>query len=113
MTKPNEKFKKHKTIKTPGGRSVRSVLSKKTGKHICSICGEMLFGMPHGLRPVEVQRLSKTERRPENPLASMVCPRCRRDIYLSTVMLKYGIITDSDIDLRHKKYINMIQGKVE
>lgn len=109
----NQKFKKHKKVKTPGSRSSRLIVKKKTGKHVCAISGKPLQGMPHGKRAFEVARLTKTQRRPENPLASMISPDVRKDIYLQAVMLKYNVITLDDVDLRYLKYIDMIKNKIE
>jgi ribosomal protein L34E len=109
----NEKFKKHKIVKTPGGKTKRHILKKTPGKHICAISKKPLQGMPHGKRPFEVLKLTKTQRRPENLLASMISPDVRKDIYLQAVMLKYKIITNEDVDLRYLKYIDMIKNKIE
>ena len=55
--------------------------------------GKIKQGVPHGLRPHEVHNLKKSERRPGNPLASMIEPKTRKEIYLGeAVMLKYNII---------------------
>jgi len=113
MPGPNEKFKKHKKIRTPRGIIKRQLVKKKTGIHKCAICKEMLHGMPHGKRVFEVQKMSKTERRPEAPLASMICPICRKDVYLSAVLLKYNVLTKEEVDFRYIKYINMIIKKIE
>ncbi len=109
----NQKFKKHKTVKTPGKKSSRLILKKTPGKHVCAISKKPLQGMPHNKRPFEVLRLTKTQRRPENLLASMISPDVRKEIYLKAVMLKYNIITMDDVDLRYKKYIDMIINKIE
>lgn len=113
MPSNNEKFKKHKILKTPGGLTKRHLVKKKTGKHICAISKKPLQGMPHGKRAFEVLKLSKTQRRPENPLASMISPDVRKEIYRQAVMLKYNIISIDDIDLRYLKYIEMIKNKIE
>jgi len=113
MPGPNEKFKKHKHVRTPRGIIKRQLIKKKTGTHKCAICKEMLHGMPHGKRTYEVLKLSKTERRPEAPLASMICPVCRKEIYLSAVMLKYKLLTKEEVDFRYTKYIDMIIKKIE
>ncbi len=113
MSNFDQKFKKHKTVKTPGGNSSRHVLKKKPGKHVCAISKKPLQGMPHGKRPFEVLKLTKTQRRPENLLASMISPDVRKDIYLQAVMLKYNVITLDDVDLRYVKYIEMIKNKIE
>jgi len=109
----NEKFKKHKTVKTPSGKNVRHVIKKKPSKHVCAISKKPLQGMPHCKRAFEVAKLTKTQRRPENLLASMISPDVRKDIYLQAVMLKYNVITMDDVDLRYVKYIDMIKNKIE
>jgi large subunit ribosomal protein L34e len=113
MPNPNQKFKKHKMVVTPGGRRTRVLVKKKTGKHKCAVCSAVLHGMPHGKRTFEVKRLSKTERRPENLLSSMLCPKCRKATYLDAVMLKHNVKDEKDIDLRYKKYVKMILKKLE
>ncbi|HOZ35547.1 MAG TPA: hypothetical protein PLK55_01015 [archaeon] len=113
MPNPNQKFKKHKTTITPSGKKSRVLVKKKTSKHKCAVCKAILHGMPHGKRTVEVKRLSKTERRPENLLSSVLCPKCRQIAYLDAVMLKHNIKTEEDVDLRYIKYIKMILKKIE
>jgi large subunit ribosomal protein L34e len=113
MPNPNQKNKKKKSVRTPGGVSKKVIVKKKTSKHKCALCKEMLHGMPHGKRPFEVKKLKKTERRPENLLASMLCPVCRDIIYQEAVMLKYKLKTEKDIDLKNLKYVNMILKRIE
>ena len=113
MPNPNQKFKKHKIVVTPSGVRKRVIVKKKTGKHKCAVCKEMLHGMPHGLRTFEVRKLSKTERRPENLLSSVLCPKCRKEAYQDAIMLKNNIKEEKDIDLRYIKYIKMILKKLE
>ena len=109
----NEKFKKYKVVKTPGKKQSRLILKKKTGKHKCAISQKPLQGVPHGKRPFEVLRLKKSQRRPENLLASIISPDVRKEIYLSAVMIKYNVLTYDDVDLRYKKYIDTIINKIE
>lgn len=113
MPNPDQKFKKHKMTTTPGGKKSRVVVKKKTSKHKCAVCKATLHGMPHGKRPLEVKRLRKTERRPENLLSSILCPKCRKVAYLDAVMLKQNLKTEKDVDLRYLKYIKMIMKKIE
>jgi len=113
MPNPNAKFKKYKTTVTPSGKKSRVIVKKKTSKHKCTVCKAMLHGMPHGKRPFEVKKLSKTERRPENLLSSMLCSKCRKIAYQEAIMLKHNIKSEKDIDLRYLKYIKMILKKIE
>jgi large subunit ribosomal protein L34e len=113
MPSPNEKFKKHKFVRTPGGKTKRNLVKKKTSKQKCAVCSKVINGVPHGLRDFEVKRLSKTQRRPENLLSSILCPKCREIAYHDAVMFKYKLKTEKDLDFRYKKYIEMIQNKIE
>ncbi len=113
MPNPNQKFKKHKTRITPGGKNVRVVVKKTPNKHKCAVCKAVLHGLPHSKRPFEVKKLSKTERRPENLLSSMLCPKCRKIAYQEAVMLSHNIKAEKDIDFKYLKYIKMILKKLE
>ncbi len=113
MPSPNEKNKKRKSIRTPGGVTKTVYVKKKTKKDKCSLCSRNLNGMPHGKRPFEVKKLKKTQRRPENLLASVVCPVCRDVIYQEAVMLKYSVVETKDIDTKHLKYIDMIKKRIK
>ena len=113
MPNPNEKFKKHKFVKTPGGKLKRNLVKKKTSKHKCAVCSKILNGVPHGLRTFEVKRLSKTQRRPENLLSSILCPKCREIAYHDAVMLKYNLKEEKNLDFRYAKYVKMILNKIE
>lgn len=113
MPNPNTKNRKLKNVRVPSGVSKKVIVKKKTSKHKCALCKQILHGMPHGKRPFEVKKLKKTERRPENLLASVLCPVCRDIIYQEAVMLKYKLKEEENIDIKHKKYVNMIIKKIE
>ncbi|MDD3244722.1 MAG: 50S ribosomal protein L34e [Candidatus ainarchaeum sp.] len=113
MPSPDKRYKKHKTIKTPGGKTVRRIVKKKTKKQTCAVCTSLIHGVPHGKRPFEVKKLSKTERRPENLLAPILCPKCRDVAYKDAVMLKNNLKTEADCDFRYIKYVKMILKKIE
>jgi large subunit ribosomal protein L34e len=113
MPNPNNKFKKHRTIRKPSGKITRVISKKKKGIHKCAICRSKLHGVPHGLRDYEVKKLSKTQRRPENLLASQLCAKCRDFVYQNAVMLKYNLKNKEDIDYRYKKYVDQIINKIE
>ncbi len=113
MPSPNTKNKKRKNVRTPKGVSKKIIVKKKTSKHKCALCSSLLHGMPHGKRPFEVKKLRKSERRPENLLASVLCPKCRDVVYQEAVMLKYNLKKEEDVDIKRLKFINMIIKKIE
>ncbi|MBC8494651.1 50S ribosomal protein L34e [archaeon] len=63
--------------KTPGGKTVVHYELRKPKQHKCAECGAELKGMPR-LRPVEMQKLAKTEKRPERPYGGVLCSACAR-----------------------------------
>lgn len=63
-------------VKTPGGRTELTYRRRKPSKARCS-CGAILAGVPQGI-PSRVNKLSKTEKRPERPFGGELCPRCMR-----------------------------------
>jgi large subunit ribosomal protein L34e len=113
MPNPNQKFKKHKSTRTPNTKVSRVIVKKKTSNHKCAVCRKTLHGMPHGKRAFEVKKLSKTQRRPENLLSSILCPECRQIAYQEAVMFKNNLKDEKDLDLRYVKYIKMIMKKIE
>ncbi len=48
---------------------------RKPGPARCAICGRPLNGVPR-LRPVELRKLPKVQRRPERPYGGVICPSC-------------------------------------
>ena len=50
---------------------------KKPSKHVCAECGAVLHGVPRG-RPFEVNKLAKSQKRPNRPFGGYLCPKCAR-----------------------------------
>ncbi len=71
-------------VRTPGGKTVTHYERRKPKAARCAICGKPLNGVPRG-RPVEIRKLSKTERRPERPYGGYICPSCLRKLYKLTI----------------------------
>lgn len=63
--------------KTPGGRTVLHHALRKPSKQICGSCGKVLAGTPH-VRPAQLRRLTKTEKRPSRPYGGVLCSSCAR-----------------------------------
>lgn len=62
-------------VRTPGGRIVIHYERRRPNKPVCMVCGKPLNGVP-ALRPSELSKLAKTEKRPERPYGGVVCPEC-------------------------------------
>ncbi|MBI4139583.1 50S ribosomal protein L34e [Candidatus Woesearchaeota archaeon] len=72
----NRTFKR-KRITLPGGRRTIHYGRGKTGKAECADCGTTLKGTVRGF-PSQIQKMSKTERRPERPYGGVLCSKCTR-----------------------------------
>ena len=62
---------------TPGGKNVLRYKKKKPSNHVCAECGKVLHGVPRG-RPYEINKLSKTQKRPSRPFGGYLCSECAR-----------------------------------
>ncbi len=71
-------------VRTPGGRVVVHYRPKKTGPARCAICGKPLNGVPR-LRPYQLRKLAKTEKRPERPYGGYICPSCLARLYREAI----------------------------
>ncbi|RLJ08523.1 MAG: 50S ribosomal protein L34e [Candidatus Aenigmatarchaeota archaeon] len=61
-------------IKTPGGRVKVRFEKRRPGKPKCAKCKKPLSGVP---RMRKLDRVPKSQRRPERPYANL-CPTCAR-----------------------------------
>ncbi len=91
--------------RTPGGRVVVHIRREKTGKHVCALCGRPLHGVPHGKRPVQVRKLSKSERRPERVFGGVLCAECARKVIDDAFYVKAGVKKIEEIDIRERKFV--------
>jgi len=110
--KPFERVKPRKFRKTPK-KTKAYAAEYKPSKHTCALCNSMLHGVPHGKRPSEVRKLSKTERRPTAIFAGMLCSKCRSLILEEAVKVKYGIKSIDDVLIKYRPYVNIAIQKVE
>lgn len=64
-------------VKTPGGRPTMHYKLRAPSKAHCGGCGGKLAGVARG-RPSQLNKLSKTEKRPERPFGGVLCSSCMR-----------------------------------
>ena len=64
-------------VKTPGGRNIVHYLPRQPGKAHCAGCRKPLAGVARA-RPTQLNKLSKTEKRPERPFGGVLCSSCMR-----------------------------------
>ena len=100
--KPSRNFRRAKVRITKG--TVARYFPSLHSKHTCGICQEVLHGTPRG-RPVEIAKLSKTERRPERPYGGVLCSKCSRHILSIKAKLKHGLMNKEDVSISLRKYV--------
>ena len=105
MVEPYKRRLKQVRVRTPGGRLVLHTRREKTGKHVCALCGRPLHGVPHGRRPSEVRKLSKSERRPERIFAGVLCADCERKVMEIAFYVKIGEKDLSTVDIKMRPYV--------
>jgi len=99
---------KRKQVKTPGRKTVTHYEPKMHSKHLCAICNGILHGKPRG-RPVEIQKLSKTERGPVRPFGGMLCSGCTRKIMVIRAKIAGKKMNMNDIPLSLKNYVGAMK----
>ncbi|KHO46825.1 MAG: 50S ribosomal protein L34e, large subunit ribosomal protein L34e [archaeon GW2011_AR3] len=68
---------RHVTRRAPGGRNVTHYVEKMPKKAHCANCGVALSGVARA-RPMKIQNMAKSQKRPERPYAGMLCSKCMR-----------------------------------
>jgi large subunit ribosomal protein L34e len=97
------RLKKTKT-RLPSGK-LKTVYKKgKTSKHKCALCDTALAGTPRG-RPIEISRITKSNRRPTRPFGGQLCSKCTRKIVALKAKLKLKLINADDIPLSLRTYV--------
>lgn len=73
----NRTFKRVR-VTVPGGR--RKIQYRRANKSPpqCADCGRTLKGTARGT-PSQIQKMSKTERRPERPFGGVLCSACTKE----------------------------------
>ncbi len=79
MVKPRYRSRTFRRVfkVTPGSRNVLHYEKRKPSKAKCAGCGKVLAGVPRE-RPFKMQRLGKTQKRPERPYGGVLCSACTR-----------------------------------
>ncbi len=113
MPAPNERSKKRKFRKTPGGRNVRHSIRGKSSKLACGSCGNNLHGVPHAKTSAKVKKLSKSKRRPSGAFGGVLCGNCRERIVIKAAKVKNEGKKITDIGIGDKKYVEQAMKVVE
>jgi large subunit ribosomal protein L34e len=104
--KPRHKSRSLKRVqkRLPGGRTVVKYKHKKTSKHKCAVCKNLLHGVPRGTSS-QIKKLKKSERKPERPFSGQLCPPCTRKILVLKAKVKYEKLTEKEVPISLKSYV--------
>jgi len=91
-------------VRTPGGRTVTKYKKKKTSKHKCAVCKEVLHGKPRGISS-KIKALPKSRRKINRPFGGMLCSKCSRKVISLRAKLKNGSITLNDVPISLRKFV--------
>jgi len=72
-------------IRTPGGRVVYHYKHKRHSPARCMRCGAVLNATPTGPRSI-IAKIPKSQRRPNRPYGGNLCPRCLREIMMTSAI---------------------------
>lgn len=75
----SERSRKRRRVKVriPGGKTKLVYKRRKPSAAKCAKCGAVLKGVPRALS-AGINKLAKTQRRPERPYGGVLCSKCMR-----------------------------------
>ena len=104
MVRPGLRRMKSVKKRIPSGK-VKTVYRRGVySKHKCAICSAELAGTPRG-KPIKIQRLTRSKRRPTRPFGGQLCSKCTRKIVALRAKLKLKLISIDTIPLSLRKYV--------
>lgn len=110
MVAPNERRKKKKFIRTPGGRVKKVSIKKRGSRKKCALCSKPLNGT---LRGRKERKASKSKKRPSAPFAGVLCNNCRELVFEEAFKVKTGFKGIEEVELRTRDYVKEALKKVE
>lgn len=111
MPKPRERASLKKFRKTISGTKIDYVKGKNKKIH-CGMCKAILHGVPHSKTKAEINKLSKTKKRPEVVFGGVLCSKCRTKVVKNTTKVKYGELDINEVPLDIKGYVEQMIKKV-
>ncbi len=101
MVAPRQRNQNKKFVKViKGTKEIRYRDSSKGS--VCGICHKKLQGVPKG----DLRKLSKTEKRPSILFGGVLCNTCRDSVFDDAIMLKVGILKETEVSLKKKHYVD-------
>ena len=67
-------------VRVPSGRTVIKQKRERVGISVCANCKGQLHGMMR-LQPIDVKKLSKTEKRPTRAYGGYLCGNCTKELF--------------------------------
>ncbi|PIU22347.1 MAG: 50S ribosomal protein L34e [Candidatus Diapherotrites archaeon CG08_land_8_20_14_0_20_30_16] len=108
MVAPGKRNLKKKFVRTVKSTKEYRFREKPKGAY-CALCNKKLQGVPRG----DLRKLSKTEKRPSVLFGGILCSDCRDSCFDDAIMLKTGLIKDSDVSFSKKHYVKEAVAKIQ
>ena len=110
MVKPSERRKKKKFTRTPGAKTKRSSIKKRSSKKTCALCKRKLSGTAHGRKD---RGIAKTKKRPSVKFGGKLCNVCRARVFEEAIKIKITGKKLEETELRIRPFIEEASRKIE
>jgi len=108
MTQLRFKRLKGRKRSSPSGHKSVSTNASKPAIRKCALCGTRLHGVPKK-SPGDLNKLSKTEKRPERIFGGVLCSGCVTRMMIEKTRLASGVITREEVPVYRLKFIDMLK----
>jgi len=112
MTKPADRRKKKKFVKTIKKTKEKRVKSTAKGKKKCSLCKTILHGTAKNIKKI-LRKTPKSKRVPNAPFAGILCNKCRTKLIEEAIKVKTGIKKMDETEIKERKYIEILLKKIK
>ena len=111
MVAPQDRRLKYKNKKSSNGTK-REYFKGKHKKSRCSLTGKVLHGVPHDTK-TEVQKFSKTEKRPSAPFGGVLSGEARAKVFVEMGKVVAGIKKMDDVDQKYRTYVKQAMKRAD
>lgn len=107
MVEPRKRSTKLRKVsyRSPGGKTKKRYIRRKTTKAFCSICKKRLKGVSTN------RKVSKTRKRPGRKFSGELCHRCTQHVLKLKSRIENKKIAWFDVDIKFKRFVEQLLPK--
>lgn len=113
MVNLSEARKKVKRRKSVSGKHSFKAERERPKKILCALCSKQLSGILHGQKKSEVEKHSRTAKRPTGLFGGALCVKCRQNVMVEAIKVKSGIKALQKVKFSIKPYVEIAMNFVE